>query len=515
MSCSDEDVGEDETNGKKRKRKIGAKTPIRKRIKSDPVTPATPSTSRNISSTLQKISSFKANGASESSGSNTGEGNWPHLKFPFLQPDKIMDKQKRRPNDPEYDRRTLYVPQDFRNQCSPAMRQWWDLKSEHFDCVLFFKVGKFYELYHMDAVLGVNELSLSLMRGEFAHSGFPEIAYGRFSTILVQKGYKVARVEQMETPDMMAERMKNTPRRGTKLDKVVQREVCQVATKGTISHNVMDGDAVDPQANYLLALTEKEGSFGICFIDASIGTFHIGQFEDDKYLSRLRTLFSHCSPVEILYEKKEVTDRTLQLLNSMMSGVLQQPLQSETEFWSATKTLNVLATRDELKGPENRVAWPKALQLFINPNDALGLTPADNGQLALRALGACIGYFERSFLDFQLLGLKQFQVYDPVDANIDKRGYILVLDDITLTNLEVLKNSRGGTEGTLLAHLDHCVTFPGKRLLRQWLCAPLCDTVGIKARQSAVDELLERSDVTEELKKCLKTVPDLERLLAK
>lgn len=72
-----------------------------------------------------------------------------------------------------------------------GMRQWWDLKSEHWDCVLFFKVGKFYELYHMDAVLGVNELSLSLMRGDFAHSGFPEISYGRFSTILVQKGFKV------------------------------------------------------------------------------------------------------------------------------------------------------------------------------------------------------------------------------------------------------------------------------------------------------------------------------------
>ena len=117
-----------------------------------------------------------------------------------------------------------------------AMRQWWELKSKHFDCVLFFKVGKFYELYHMDAVTAVNELNISYMRvsllknvtlhlstnynyfyfikysvyyfqGEFAHSGFPEIAYGRFSASLIEKGYKVARIEQTENPDMMSQRV--------------------------------------------------------------------------------------------------------------------------------------------------------------------------------------------------------------------------------------------------------------------------------------------------------------------
>lgn len=90
-----------------------------------------------------------------------------------------------------------------------------------------------------------------------------------------------------------------------------------------------------------------------------------------------------------------------------------------------------------------------------------------------------------------------------------------MLDDITLANLEVLKNSRGGTEGTLLARLDHCVTYPGKRLLRHWLCAPLSDPMAIGVRQEATEELLKCTALAVELRTIFKTVPDLERLIAK
>lgn len=72
-----------------------------------------------------------------------------------------------------------------------GMRQWWDIKAVNFDCILFFKVGKFYELYHMDAEVGVTELGFTFMKGEFAHSGFPEQSYDRMSTSLIAKGFKV------------------------------------------------------------------------------------------------------------------------------------------------------------------------------------------------------------------------------------------------------------------------------------------------------------------------------------
>lgn len=95
------------------------------------------------------------------------EGEWLHNKLDFLKPEKIRDANKNRPGEPNYDERTLYVPEDFLNKQTPAMRQWWILKSKHFDSVLFFKVGKFYELYHMDAVVGVNHLGFSYMKVVF------------------------------------------------------------------------------------------------------------------------------------------------------------------------------------------------------------------------------------------------------------------------------------------------------------------------------------------------------------
>ena len=91
------------------------------------------------------------------------------------------------------------------------------------DTVLFFKVGKFYELFHMDADVGMRELDLIYMKGEKAHSGFPEISYGKMAATLCNKGYRVARVEQTETPEMLAARNKAT--KGAKA-KVVAREMC-------------------------------------------------------------------------------------------------------------------------------------------------------------------------------------------------------------------------------------------------------------------------------------------------
>lgn len=78
--------------------------------------------------------------------------------------------------------------------------------------MLFWQVGKFYEIFHMDADVAVKELDLIYMKGEKAHSGFPEIAYAKFASVLVDRGYRVARVEQTETPEMMKERNKNAPK---------------------------------------------------------------------------------------------------------------------------------------------------------------------------------------------------------------------------------------------------------------------------------------------------------------
>ncbi|EDW26223.1 GL25757 [Drosophila persimilis] len=136
---------------------------------------------------------------------------WPHQKLEFLQPDKIKDKEGRRPDHPDYDKSTLHVPEKFLNNLSPGVRQWWVLKSNNFDCVLFFKVGKFYELYHGDADVGVNELGFTYMRGEVLSL--------------------VDRVEPTETAHEVAQRCERV--KYTQLDADEAQEICQITNLGT------------------------------------------------------------------------------------------------------------------------------------------------------------------------------------------------------------------------------------------------------------------------------------------
>ncbi|XP_075226760.1 DNA mismatch repair protein Msh6 [Lycorma delicatula] len=450
---------------------------------------------------------------------------WPHLKFDFLKPDKIRDIKNRKQNDPDYDPRTLRIPEDFKKNLTPAHKQWWDMKATYFDCVLFFKVGKFYELFHMDAVIGVNELNLTYMKGDFAHSGFPEIAYGRFATTLVEKGYKVARIEQTETPDMMEKRCK-TMGKVTKFDKVVKREICQITSKGTRIYSVVDGGNSQAEAQFLLAICEKKfdngsSAYGVCFIDTSIGIFHVGQFIDDKQCSRLRTLVAHYPPAQILYERGQISKKTQQVLNVTLSAVLKDALIPDTEFWGSSKTLLQLVENTYF----DKDSMPEPLKIFLGEGDSLGLTANEDGELAVRSLGAVTWYLKRCQLDHQLLSMKKFSVYLPVDSEGNKIDHTtvksavtarhMVLDAVTLRNLHVLENSSGGVEGTLLHKLDNCCTAFGKRLLYQWMCSPLYNVKSIISRQEVVSTLIQNSHVVDEVKPLLTQLPDLERLLSR
>uniref|UniRef100_A0A2Z5U638 Putative DNA mismatch repair protein Msh6 n=1 Tax=Reticulitermes speratus TaxID=60591 RepID=A0A2Z5U638_9NEOP len=454
---------------------------------------------------------------------------WPHLRLDFLKPSKIRDAQRRSPDDPDYNPKTLYVPEEFKKNLTPALRQWWEMKSQHFDCVLFFKVGKFYELYHMDAVISVNELQLQYMKGDNAHSGFPEIAYGRFSSALIEKGYKVARVEQTETPEMMEERCRGKGK-VTKFDKVVKREICQITTKGTRVFSVIDGDASTAESSYLFAVTEKSTgnsiSYGVCFTDTSIGVFHLGQFVDDRHCSRLRTLFAHHPPVQVLYERRALSEKTFQLLNSSLASVIKEPLAPEIEFWNSNKTLTTLAEGNYFSSQSSGVNWPEGLKQFLNEADTLGLTAHEDYDLAVRALGACTWYLKDCYLDQQLLSMGRFELYQPQDL-LEAEGPIMnsgskpafskhmVLDGITLCNLDIIEDHSRERDGTLLQRLDLCCTPFGKRLLRQWLCSPLCDVDGIRSRQDAITWLLQHPMLVSEARGLLTQLPDLERLLSK
>ncbi|XP_068796155.1 DNA mismatch repair protein Msh6 isoform X2 [Struthio camelus] len=485
-----------------------------------------------------KLTSFAApeNFESQANACTGGAGGftvWEHEKLDWLQEGKRKDARRRRQDDPDYDPCTLYVPEDYLNKCTPGLRRWWQLKSQNFDAVIFYKVGKFYELYHMDAVTAVNELGLIFMKGTWAHSGFPEIAFGRFSDVLVQKGYKVARVEQTETPEMMEARCKSTAH-PTKFDKVVRREICRIITKGTQTYSILDCDPSENHNKYLLCVKEKDNSsghrvYGVCFVDTSVGKFYVGQFSDDRHCSRFRTLVAHYPPVQVLFEKGNLSVDTQKILRGSLVSCIQEGLIPGSQFWNASKTLKVLLEEDyfkEKQNSDNGCSLPSVIKSMTSESDSLGLTPGENSELALSALGGCIFYLKRCLIDQELLSLGNFEEYVPVDVDVAKTTSSgsffartdrrMVLDGVTLMNLEVLQNrTNGTTEGTLLERIDSCCTPFGKRLLKQWLCAPLCNPKSISDRLDAVEDLLAVPDKMSEVSEHLKKLPDLERLLSK
>ncbi|CAG9766738.1 unnamed protein product [Ceutorhynchus assimilis] len=442
------------------------------------------------------------------------DSGWLHETLVFMKPDKIMDAERRKPSDPNYDPKTLYVPDSYLSSLTPAMRQWWVLKSQHMDAVLFFKVGKFYELYHMDAVVGVQQLGFSYMRGEFAHSGFPESAYGKMATMLIDKGYKVARVEQTETPDMMAERCKQL-KKTTKFDKVVAREICQVSTKASCVFGAQLPEPRSEVGNYLYAIaakvnTDNTSRFGVCFIETSIGVFYVSEFDDDKHCSKLLALFAEYCPGLILTERAANYGPFKNLLNTHLKEVMQEQLAAKTQFYPAATLLEKLFSECYFKDKEGKFAWPKLFGEIAEE-----CNPKPEYELALKSLGAVHWFLKKSYLDIQLFSMGLFEKYEPVltEGGLKikhvERDY-MILDSTTIQNLSLL-----GGKGTLQKTLDFCKTPFGKRLLPLWICRPLCNIEKIKLRQDVVKELYDFPQKLQACQDILKKLPDLERQVAK
>lgn len=255
-------------------------------------------------------------------------------KFKFLRPDRIVDGKGRRPDHPQYDPRTFTIPaswfKDFK--VSDGQQQWWDFKSRHFDSVLLFKMGKFYELFEMDAHIGVEVLGLQYMKGDQPHAGFPEANYHSHAERLARAGYKVAVIEQTETPDQLKVRNEELKRRNQKQAKVVNRELVAVLTQGTLYDPEMLQSS--PDASWLLALYETpltEGAapagsvtMAACAVDVTTGEFLLGMWRDDELRPQLRAQLAALQPVEVIHGRPgsagELSPTTLRILKGVLGG---------------------------------------------------------------------------------------------------------------------------------------------------------------------------------------------------
>ena len=300
------------------------------------------------------------------------EGAHLHDQLKFLWPENIRDIKGRKTTDPNYDPRTLQWSEKVITDVSggkltAGKRQWWEIKAQYFDTVLLFKTGKFYEMFHMDADVGVKVLGFNYMKGSEAHAGSPEAAYGTVCSKLVKAGYKVARVEQTETPEQLSQRKKAA--KGKK-PQVVNREVCSVTTKGTRTYcfmddvsifeksgNNSDGNAgggplliiresmLDPSAPTMNngGGNDDDGDdsppavceYGICVVDAIRGHVTLGQFADDTLRSRLHTLLTTMGPSEVIINTTGSDDLKL-MVKSIVPGATLEYVRDQEDCPKST-----------------------------------------------------------------------------------------------------------------------------------------------------------------------------------
>lgn len=428
----------------------------------------------------------------------------PDQRYPWLA--TITDIDRNPPGHPDYDPRTVYIPPLAWAKFSPFEKQYWEIKQKFWDTIVFFKKGKFYELYENDATIGHQLFDLKLTdRVNMRMVGVPEMSLDHWANQFVAKGYKIARVDQQESAlgKEMRERDGKKPSKVNKDDKIIRRELACVLTSGTLVDGAM---LQDDMSTFCVSIKESEQdgrpAFGISFVDTATGQFFLTKFVDDVDMTKFETFIAQTRPQELLLEKSCTSVATMRILkNGTGPTTLWNHLKPGKEFWSADIARRELnASKYFMADEENSFeAWPKAL-LEAKDNDLL-----------MSSFGALVQYLKTLKIEHDLLTLGNFSWYDPI-----RKASSLVLDGKTLINLEVFANSfDGGVDGTLFMLLNRCITPFGKRMFKQWVCHPLMDAIKINARLDAVDSLNAETTVRDRFTASLTKLPDLERMISR
>jgi DNA mismatch repair protein MutS len=355
---------------------------------------------------------------------------------------------------------------------TPLMTQYLALKAQHRDCLLFYRMGDFYELFFEDAVKAAAALDIALTkRGkhegqDIAMCGVPVHAAEAYLSKLIRQGFKVAVCEQLEDP---AEAKK----RGSKA--VVKRDVIRVVTPGTLTEDTL----LDARRhNYLAALADAAGALGLAWLDISTGDFQLQPVERRDLAAALARL----SPGELLLPERLLAQPDLAQLLGEWRQVLSPLPSSRFDSEAARKRLEGLYGVKALD----------AFGSFERAEIAAAGTLVDYVQLTQR------GRLPRLSLPKRLA-----------------RGSVMEIDAATRRNLELTETLSGGREGSLIAAIDRTVTGAGARALQGALAAPSTDPATISARLDMVERLVEDGCLRGTLRESLRRAPDIERALSR
>lgn len=344
---------------------------------------------------------------------------------------------------------------------TPLMAQYKQVKDGYKDCLLFYRLGDFYELFYDDALTASHELELTLTgknagpEGRVPMCGIPFHAAEIYIYRLIQKGYKVAICEQLEDPK--------------KAKGLVKRDVIRVITPGTI---LFENSIADKSNNYLIYIMEADKEIDAVLADVSTGECWWGVWDKKKEKDDFFDMLSVYSPAEAVCS---VSDEFYGKLTSFCAARLGACLMSRSESEEEGDIPPVAASIDN-----------------------------DNVQLVFRRLSAYLK-------DVMKTEAATFHSVQPM-----REDHTLTLSEECLRNLEITRNMRdGGRKGTLLELLDYTHTAMGARLLKRWLERPLTDVNRITLRQNGIEELTTHMTELTNLEDMLSQVFDFERILGR
>jgi DNA mismatch repair protein MutS len=358
---------------------------------------------------------------------------------------------------------------------TPVMEQYLEIKAANPDCLLFYRMGDFYELFFEDAEVAARALGIVLTkRGkhlgrDIPMCGVPVHRADEYLHRLIASGHRVAVCEQLEDP---AEAKK----RGNK--SVVKRNVIRLVTPGTLTEDTL----LDARRNnYLLAIARARGNdesrFALAWIDISTGEFRIAECDRAGLAAEIARL----EPGEIIVSDALYGDADLAPYLRTLPAVM--PL-----------------TRDVFDG----ATAERRLASYFGLSTTHGFGALT--RLELTAAAACISYVERTQLGHR----------PPLSPPMrEAQGATLLIDQATRSNLELMRTLAGERRGSLLAAIDRSVTAAGSRLLAQRLAAPLTDPDAIARRHDAVEFFVTAAAARGDLRERLKAAPDLARALAR
>lgn len=354
---------------------------------------------------------------------------------------------------------------------TPMMQQYMKIKEENKDCILFYRLGDFYEMFFDDALIASKELEITLtgkncgLEERAPMCGVPYHAADSYLNKLVEKGYKVGICEQVEDP--------------SQAKGIVKREIVRIVTPGT---NISQQSLDDEKNNYLMCIFCSDDCFGISLVDVTTGDFRTTSVDS---LAKVKDEIFKFAPAEIICNDAFfISGIDLDYLRDKMSVMV-----SGIDHYYFDEDQGIERIKQQFK---------------VGNLEGLGLT--DN-PMGIIATGALLGYLhetQKSSLD-HLMHIMPYET-----------GEFMVIDSSSRRNLELCETLRDKQKkGSLLWVLDKTKTAMGARMLRNMLEQPLIDKKKIEERYDALDSLTSQAMVREELREYLNPIYDLERLMTK